>query len=1336
MPREDVKSRLESKYGLTVQQDTRQPLPQVNVDIPLVTPGFNASSLPSENRMGSAVPQFEIIIHPAHPTSASIVKSSDHTRSQSSEVPRAQPDQPLVVERSRTDPHGADPSPGHRMSIHESSRVLPTSMSRSQSYVRGNPETGVENVSSTHAHARLPPRSTHRISTSNVVPPVVAGPRPLRSASQGLQTNEPPTRPLSVAHNAPVMVSMPNQQSVPPSSADRTNISTVKTEHVHGSLPPVQPSPKDTQSHIGAHHRGLLSSHSMPIHRAPSGPPTPLVLPQTLNSSSQPSTRHGAYLQAAGTHQHQADQQSTTENLFEPRQMTSQASNAGTVKASWVVQTAASAAAKDATMSREDKYLRDHQLNVDTPYGAHAQLRQVLSQDEDPFPRVTSSIMKVSQAMTPPTSLRRNSPDSKAKEVQLGTPRGITANASPNSAQLRDAPTPEHLPRQDLPHPSSSTMGPPQIAVVGATPVAKARDLPHQGRVDHALLAPPFPTPARSPRTVSSSRDQRSQPSKPAPRDAPPVSYQPQPTPRNVPSVPYQPQPAPAVHAPSVFQPYPPPHPPLEEENGQFSPPPLPVPPPRGPEDSPPPPIETRSTEIIPARWQSHKDLEGNMDSVPQLPDDMLQKPIQLTVHSQASFTPPVYTQQTWQTRRSENNAAPTTMRAGSLTIPQVDVRSPRPSNLPAVQPPAQPDGGANSAAHQGATRFASAPQAQPSAPPTRPRPKVTIEDVPEDSPVFGNTISTSPLPMTPSVPTPRPTQAPQQTTVGNTSLASAKVATANQGTVRSSPQSRVKDSPLHRATESSSAPLVAPPMPPPTPVPYAPTSTRTPLSAPPTQAMFFPSAESASAQRSASQTGSSRTYQRAAEMLQTTKPSTTSAATYPITTANHHVNPPMSSTMAQVLATKSLPSASTTTHAAAASYANKVAIAHTHGSQATTSSVPPADALGLHDVPPISGGINTQMSSVETHKHQSSRPAALVTTKSLDPAPVTLTSSTTKNQNQEHVVDSTRPRDVTLSATRNPPSSHVYPTSARPGTSTTTSQQTHHVPPVQPLTHHRAVSLPVTQPPAPPSPRKYSQPVPSTIVSTQPFPSRPPQPAWVPVSGHLSTPAPPRSTRLPPPPDRAMCNDSEMLKTPSSIAPSPMPTPTPTTSVLQSITVPIRTRQSSTDSKDSKKKPANFFGLFRTKSGSSKPLDPPVASKTTRVSLDHQRVHTDVPHTAASATTPAPALQRVASSSAPKELKERGAPRPAVSPHAGTQPRAKGKAPDPIIIPPPQKQAAREHKDTVPHMFTPFKFLTMHSKRNRTISGVSLDVCDGNTAVIRCLFSFVDPWLICPGSE
>ncbi|KAF8559879.1 hypothetical protein OG21DRAFT_501816 [Imleria badia] len=574
-PRDDVK-RFEGKYA--AHQDTRQPLAPINVDIPLVTPGYNVSTLPSETRASTA-PQIEIGIHPPHPTSASIVKSSTHARSHSSET-RDQSDRP--VEYSRTVPHGDDLPPGQRVSIHESSRALPTPISK-PSYARGNPETGVDNASSSYPHSRPPSRSAHRTSTNNAVPPAVVGPRPQRSVSQGPQTNEPSTRPPSVAHYVPTISSTPNQHSVPPSPAHPTNGSPPKAGHTHGSMSSAQPSPKYAQLH------GVSPSHSTSTQQAPSAAPsvhpTPIIVSQTLTPSSRPSTRDGVY---ADAHHQPADRRSTADNYPELRQT----SNSTTVKASWVVQTPATA--KRAKISQEDKYLRDNHFNLETP---HAQLRQVLSQDDDSFPRASSSMMKASQATTPSSLSQRNS---QAKDVSFGTPRGTLASNSPRSGSAKEAPTPEHVPRQNLP---SYLAVPPQIAVVGATPVAMARDLP-QGRVDHSLLAPPFPAPTRVSRTTSSSQDQQPQPSQPVARTTSSTSYQPQ---------------LPVMHAPSLFQPYRPPSPPSPEDNGQFSPPPLPIPPPRGLEDSPPPPIETRTSEIIPTRSQTDGRPRSYVHSVPEL---------------------------------------------------------------------------------------------------------------------------------------------------------------------------------------------------------------------------------------------------------------------------------------------------------------------------------------------------------------------------------------------------------------------------------------------------------------------------------------------------------------------------------------------------------------------------------------------------------------------------------------------------------------------------------------------------------------------------------------------
>lgn len=432
-----------------MHQDTRQPLASINVDIPLVTPGFNASALPTETRVSTApqivsiragqgppdlhdvhfkssaishsdAPQ-EIVIHP--PQLAS-VKSSGHTRSQSSET-RAQSDRPVVVELPRTEPRGDDLPPGQRMSIYESSQALLTPISK-VSYARGNPETGVDNSRSSYLHSRPPSRSAHRTSANNVVPPAVIGPRPLRSVSQGPQTNEPPTRPPSVAQYIPIIGSVPNQHSFPPSPAHPTNYSPPKAGHTHGSPSFAQPSPKTAQLH------GMSPSHSTSMQKAPSAPPsvhaTPIVVPQTLTASFRPSTRDGAHTDVPYAQQ-SADRQPTTDNRPGPRQT----ADSTTVQASWVVQTPATA--KRAKISQEDKYLGDHHLNPETP---HAQLRQVLSQDNVSFPRASSSMMKASQATTPASSSQRNSPGTKARDVPFGTPRGTLAGSSPRSRSTKE----------------------------------------------------------------------------------------------------------------------------------------------------------------------------------------------------------------------------------------------------------------------------------------------------------------------------------------------------------------------------------------------------------------------------------------------------------------------------------------------------------------------------------------------------------------------------------------------------------------------------------------------------------------------------------------------------------------------------------------------------------------------------------------------------------------------------------------------------------------------------------------------------------------------------------
>lgn len=835
-----------------------------------------------------------------------------------------------------------------------------------------------------------------------------------------------------------------------------------------------------------------------------------------------------------------------------------------------------------------------------------------------------------------------------------------------------------------------------------------APDLP-QGRVDHAFLAPPFPAPARPSRTTSSSQDQQPRPSPPVVRNTSPTSY--------------QPMPIPAVHAPSLFQPYQPPSSPAPEDVGQFSPPPLPIPPPRGPEDSPPPPIETRTSEIIRTRSQSDEHPQTYVDSIPEVQSEVFHVSSQPSAPPQLSSVLLPRVTEPWQPSKTNSNSIPTATSNGSAVVHD-DARSSKPTF-------GQPDN--VQVVHQDIMRATSVLPPQSSVPPTKPRPKVTVEDISEDSPVLGKGTSTSAPTIMASVLASRPAQPSQHNTVTNSNPMSSFIA-ADQPDSKSSPQSRSKDTFPNRNAELNAMPI-APPMPPPN-LAAAPNATRVPSSGPPTQPTFPPSSQAAPAQRATTHSVPSRTYQRAAEMLLASKLSSPAgtnvgvtryvnkSSIMPIQTSHNPVSTitgqhqPANGAGIHGPSTSRLVNAPTITapypSASGTASMTKVTL------PTTTGSGPPVGAPGLH-TSTLSTGSNIQASSaLDPSKPQPGRPGPL-SIPSLDVTSTTVMSTTAvKNTHQERpTVDSTRPPP---SATRNlPSSSHIYPTSSRSGTSSAMTQQTH-VPPTQPSTHYRAVSLPITQSSSgaqkPPSPRKHSQPISSTAASTQPFPSRPPAPepqsARVPVFAHLSTPALVRPARLSPP---NHTNDPDMLKTPSSIAPSPMLSPDTANIVPQSIAVPIRARKASTESKDDKKK--GLFGLFRTRTLSSKAADPPPASSVNRTSADQGRSHPDASVAAASAPRGA------TSTPAPKELYPFPAPVASTSTRTGShsQYKSKGRL-DPTTIP-PSTRATREHRDATPHMFTPFKFLTMHSKRNRTVSAASLDVCDGNTAV-SIFFSFL----------
>lgn len=701
----------------------------------------------------------------------------------------------------------------------------------------------------------------------------------------------------------------------------------------------------------------------------------------------------------------------------------------------------------------------------------------------------------------------------------------------------------------------------------------------------------------------------------------------------------------------------------------------------------------------------------------------MFHMPSQSSAPSQPPSMPPPRPTEPWQPGNLGGDAVPTPIWNGSTSVSHTDAKS----SKPAV---GQHDDAR--VAHEEIIWSIPVLPSQFSAPSAKPRPRITIEDVTEDSPVLSKAVPSMPT-ITSSVPAPRPMQPSQHTNSANANSTS-KSAVTDQPGHKSSPQSRNKDLHLHRGTEPSPVPVV-PPMPPPTPT-AAPLSTRMPSSAPATQPTFIQSVQAALAQRATSHTVPSRTYQRAAEMLQASKlaasaetnpgatgninkstaapaqttynPVSTAAGQYPLVNGTSIHGPSASRLVNTPTTTAPHPSSSTASM-------TKVT-AHT----TTTGSGPPIGAWGVHISAP-STSIDTQpLSAPDLLKQQPIRPGAL-SIPSIDATSTTVMStSAVKNSYQEqYILDSIQPRDVTPSAARNlPPSSQIYPTSTRPSISSATTQT--HVTPAQPPTHHRFVSLPIASSSSavqkPLSPRKYSQPIPSTTVSTQRFPSRSSGPeslsARAPVSGHVFTPAPVRSARLPPL-DRT--NDSDMLKTPSSIAPSPMLNPDSSSGVPHSNAVPNRARQSSTDSKDDKKKPSGLFGLFRTRTLSLKTSELPVISTVTRASLDQGKVHPDA---LVAAATALPVPRGATSTSAPKESNSALPPAASISTRAGLQSKTKGRVLDPIAIPPLPTQAVREHRDATPHIFTPFKFLAMHSKRNRTVSAASLDVCDGNTAV------------------
>lgn len=1338
-PREDDKG---GKYG---SQNARQPRTQVT--------SHNVQSLPSDARQGPSVPQFVSIragqgpsdpqAYDAHfksqsalrsddpqettrfyATSPAIVKPPAQTGAHSYEVPHSHADQ-FAAPRPRVEPYGVEPSGSAYASGREANQVAATSLSRTASQqARAHPETGVENaISSAHASSypvRPPSRSAQKIPSAHNTP-LIGGPRSLRTNSQGPHTIDPPTRPPSVAHFASAVPSASSHPSVPPSPAVRGNSGYANTGHTSS----VHPSPKDAHPGIDASYHDV---HNRPqqMQRAPSGPrmahATPLVAPQIMHSSSQHS-RHGQYSSSG------ADQQHPSQDNRPARHSTSQ----GGVRNSYTTQSTP-ASSRNIAIPREDKYMRDQQAPPGLLDGAHLQLRQVLH-DDDAYPSLESSMMKSVPQRTPPYVATRPP-----------TSRGASADNSPQ-VWHKQASTPAHSSRDDLHQhePSPRFMSPPHIAIVGATPDSKAGDLPHQ-RVDNALLTPPDPASTRDARTKPS-REQR--PKRARRNDLLP-SQQPQQPPMQTQM---QSHTSAMYHAPSFSSPLV-----TEGETGSFSPPPLPIPAPRGLEDSPAQAIETRLDEMVPAAVRGD-DADNDWNTKPS-PSSLKggRQPMPTS-----SFDPPSTSRSHWQ---SNETGYLSTVPQISITAPQTDPRPPKPVVMPHFQSSVTADGRTGFHPNQSTTRVS---QSQPSAAPAK---------IP-DSPL--NALADNAKSVAPAHPSSRPPTGSQETAYASTSL---KPATMDHGYYRSSPPSKVKDSPSHRAAEPASAPVTST-------VPSAPptytSSSRVPLSAPPIQQSFSSSQTHPSlqqpTQRSTSYTMASRTASRSTDPAQNTSkssaPYTTSYATHPNTassqptsappvngnftsatpasqnatasaytatgtqaykpptsagaytapsafasksaaatthsvqqpTANHHhtssamppittsYNPPVASTPSGQPSSASKPTVtvSTSGYAAPSTTHSKNAAPPVNTTQTANGSAPLSSTLGLYPTS-TANGISTQpSSSAEAHKYQYNRQAAPQSSAPQHPTSTAHVSFSTKPQTTENLhVDPSRSRDTT-SASRNP--SSQVPTSVTRPTVTTTSQQA----------HHRSVSAPTGQPSTtgqnPPSPRKVSQPILSTGTSSQPFPSKssPPQPVRGPVSGHPSTPAPSRARVVPPPLDRTKSHDSEGLKTPSSIAQSPMPPPA---------AMPVRQRQISTDSKDSTKKKHAIFSMFRTKSG-SKQYENPAPSPPARTSTDQQRSHTDPPAAVSSSQRPA------------KDLKERPHTQQAAAPTTSSdanggalhaQPRSKSRSPNPVTAP-PVKPSTRDRKESGSNLLTPFKFLTMNSKRNRTMSAASLDVCDGNTA-------------------
>lgn len=275
---------------------------------------------------------------------------------------------------------------------------------------------------------------------------------------------------------------------------------------------------------------------------------------------------------------------------------------------------------------------------------------------------------------------------------------------------------------------------------------------------------------------------------------------------------------------------------------------------------------------------------------------------------------------------------------------------------------------------------------------------------------------------------------------------------------------------------------------------------------------------------------------------------------------------------------------------------------------------------------------------------------------------------------------------------------SQPHPHFHRPGPSTP-----HPVtsgPPTARTHHQHSVSLPTnysTTPSASTGSRTHythrpgTTPVPITSPSSVPSdPSSVATSTRVPISGHLSTPAPPRAPHLPGSP-----SGESLLNTPSSIAPSLSQRPP--------------SRASVQTSHGSPKKKGGFLSIFRSKTTAPKNHEiwyPPAETKTPESADSRSKKR--------SSSKPSDnSTYKHASSSL---AKEKVATSSSFSPHVDAPIPRPWTATSTVTPPVPVPSSGRKSPGS--KILSPFRLLSSH-KRYRTVSAASLEALDGTATSV-----------------